>query len=103
MAKTGTWVFRNGRIVLKDRAGPRRETGAAPAVISDSLGLHGMVHPATGKRMDSKSGFRAETKARGLTEMGNERQRDTRPSLYAGIDTPTIKRDIAQAIRELGG
>jgi hypothetical protein len=42
-------------------------------VISDNLGgIQGLRHPSTGEFMDSKSRFRAETRARGLTEMGNE-------------------------------
>jgi len=32
-------------------------------------------HPATGEMMDSKSAFRRETKARGLTEVGNAYER----------------------------
>ncbi len=47
-------------------------------VISDVMygGVEGMVHPATGRRYDSKSQFRAETRARGCIEVGNETQVD---------------------------
>ena len=40
-------------------------------VISDVMDA--TLHPVTGKMYDSKSRFRAETRARGLTEVGNEK------------------------------
>lgn len=89
-----TYVLRNGELVEKHLAAPiERHDG--PMVISDTM--RAMVHPCNGKIYDSKSLFRAETRARGLVEVGNEVQRDTRK-----FDHVT-KADIAQAIRELGG
>lgn len=76
-----SYVMRNGHLVPKHLAeplpqqvrGPSSDL-ACPNYISDKLGdgVEGMWHPATGEWMDSKSRFRAETEARGLTEMGNE-------------------------------
>lgn len=87
-----TYVFRNDKWVPKASAG--REAG--PFVISDSIpDLH---HPITGKRMDSKSQFRAVTRANGCVEVGNEQQVDKRR-----VDMPNLKRDIFHAIKELGG
>jgi len=42
----------------------------AHMVIQDSM--NPVVHPANGKFYDSKSAFRAENKAHGLIEVGNE-------------------------------
>lgn len=76
-----SYVLRGGRLVPKHLApplehqfrGPQSEL-PCPNYISDKLGdgVDGMWHPATGEWMDSKAKFRAETEARGLTEMGNE-------------------------------
>jgi len=90
-----TFVRRNGKIIPKSEAEPIERT-AAPHIISDYL--PDLVHPSTGKRMDSKSRFRAETRARGLTEVGTEQLRDTRR-----IEMPDMKRSIADAIERLGG
>jgi hypothetical protein len=40
-------------------------------VISDTMDA--VAHPSTGKVYDSKSRFRAETRARGLVEVGNDK------------------------------
>lgn len=93
-----TYVYRNGKLVDKATAGPR-DTGRVNGVITDTMGP--LRHPITGKLMDSKSGFRAVTRAHGCVEVGNETQRDRRE--LVGFDTATRKSDIAQAIRELGG
>ncbi len=65
-------------------------------VISDSMPA--MIHPITGKLMDSKSKFRAVTRMHGCVEVGNEKQVDRR-----SIDMGDCKRDIARAIEQLGG
>lgn len=76
-----SYVMRGGRLVPKHLAPPLEHQARGPSsdlpcphYISDKLGegVNGMWHPATGEWMDSKSKFRAETEARGLTEMGNE-------------------------------
>lgn len=90
-----TFVMRNGELVPKRLAEPLMPTERGPQVISDTMPA--MVHPSNGKMYDSKSRFRAETRARGLVEVGNETMRDTRKFDYV------TKADIAQAIRELGG
>lgn len=92
-----TYVRRNGKIVDKSAAQPL--SGRVGGVISDTM--RAMRHPITGKPMDSKSSFRAVTRAHGCVEVGNEVQRDTRR--LAGFDSNARKADIAAAIRELGG
>lgn len=90
------YVMRLGRLVPKRTAEPLVRTSAAPSVISDYL--PDLRHPSSGKRYDSKSGFRAETRARGLTEVGNETLKDTRR-----LDIGSAQEDIRRAISELGG
>lgn len=90
-----SYVIRNGKLVDKSVAGPRHQ-GRVNGVITDTMGA--MRHPITGKLMDSKSQFRAVTRAHGCVEVGNEVQKDTRR-----FDMPALKGDIARAISELGG
>lgn len=82
----------NGMI---DRSLDYAERGRGPQIISDTM--EALIHPITGKRMDSKSAFRAVTRAHGCEEVGNEVQRDTRSFDY------TSGADVAEAIRQLGG
>lgn len=87
-------VMRNGRLVSKSRAAPR---DSAPYVISDNM--QALVHPSTGKLMDSKSAFRAVTKDKGCVEVGNE----TMTGRQRQVDTmPDMRQSISQAMRELG-
>lgn len=69
-------TFRPKSQVLAERAqaaAAERSPLPAPMVIRDSIGgINGLVHPATGQRYDSKAQFRAETAARGLTEVGTD-------------------------------
>jgi hypothetical protein len=97
MARTGTWVMRNGRLVPKHKAAPLGTVGVR-GVISDHL--PDLIHPCTGKRMDSKSEFRKVTRAKGGVEVGNEPLVDRRTTV--GLDSNTRKADIAAAMRELG-
>lgn len=89
-----TYVMRDGKLVPKSDAAPLRSGGVH--IISDHL--PDLRHPITGKVMDSKSGFRAVTRAHGCVEVGNEVQRDTRQ-----INPGNLKADIARAITSLGG
>lgn len=88
-----TYVLRDGKLVPKSQAAPRN---AGPYVQSDYL--PDLRHPVTGKPMDSKSQFRAMTRAAGCVEVGNEVQRDTRR-----VDMPNLRADISRAITQLGG
>ena len=90
-------VYRNGRLVSKDRAEPRG-TGRVRGVISDTMDA--LVHPCTGKLMDSKSEFRKITKAKGGVEVGNEKLVDRR--VAPGLDSETRRRDISIAMEQLG-
>lgn len=59
----------NGMVPLSI-AGPRQTYGNAPNVISDTMAP--VKHHATGAIIDSKARFRADTKASGCVEVGNE-------------------------------
>ena len=69
-------TFRPKSDVLAERAAKaaaERSPLPSPMVIGDNIGgIQGLRHPSTGEFIDSKSRFRAETRARGLTEIGNE-------------------------------
>lgn len=91
-----TYVMRNGRLVEKSKAAPLNAPAGRINVISDTM--RPMRHPSNGKFYDSKSRFRAETRARGLVEIGNET-----PKPRKMIDMPAVAPDIARAIQELGG
>lgn len=97
MAKTGTWVYRNGKLVPKNKAEPRiSRFGNAPNVISDNLGQH-LRHMGTGKYLDSKSAFRKEDKSIGAECVGNESTATPRK----WIEPPSIEKDIKRAIHQL--
>lgn len=91
-----TYVMRGGKLVPKSRAAPLTTPAGRVNVISDTM--RPMRHPSNGKIYDSKSRFRAETRARGLVEIGNEQ-----PKQRKAIDMPPVGPDIARAIQELGG
>jgi hypothetical protein len=97
MAKTGTWVHRNGKLVPKHLA-ESRYSGRVRGVISDTMDA--LIHPCTGKLMDSKSAFRQVTKAKGGVEVGNEKLVDSRSS--PELDSQTRRRDISIAMEQLG-
>jgi hypothetical protein len=94
--KGTVYVYRAGKVVPKDTAGPRDNAGKRVHVISDTMDH--MFHPCDGRHYDSKAKFRAVTKAHGGIEVGHERQHQRRPE-----PDRTIKVDIARAIAELGG
>ena len=66
----GTWVMRNGRLVRKERAAPLNVTSSAVYVISDTM--QPLKHMGTGRMLDSKSQFRADTRASGCVEVGTD-------------------------------
>jgi hypothetical protein len=97
MAKTGTWVYRNGKLVPKHKAATRiNRHGSAPNVISDSLGTH-LRHMGTGQYLDSKSAFRNADKACGAVCVGNETSAKPRKL----IEMPSAGHDIKRAIHQL--
>ena len=91
-----TLVYRNGELVDKNIAGPRHASDRAPAVISDAMPP--LKHMATGRILDSKSAFRADTRASGTIEVGND------PAGYRPPPKPEpkgVRDDVQRAIAEL--
>lgn len=75
MAKTGTWVYRNGRLVLKHLAGPLIRSDAAPMVISDLQEYRAAAaDKVTGKRpvIGGRRQHREFLQNNGYREVGNE-------------------------------
>lgn len=77
---------------VTDYKRPPRKT---PYLIRDTMGA--AVHPATGEVLDSKSAFRAVTRAHGLVELGN----DAPAAAPVGPQPGDIARDVAEAIQML--
>lgn len=81
------YVWRNGDWI--DTTGWKRPPRKTPYIVRDYMTA--AVHPATGETMDSKSQFRAITRAHGLVELGNDAPSAPPPA-------PTVsKAEIAEA------
>ena len=65
-----TFVYRNGELVDKRFATPLVTPDVAPHVISDTMPA--TRHMATNRVHTSKAAFRADTKASGCIEVGND-------------------------------
>lgn len=68
----------------------------APRLILDTMDA--LPHPITGEVLDSKSAFRARTKAAGGVELGNEKPK---PRLRPKMDKRKRADDIKKAIYDL--
>ena len=77
-------------------AGPKHETSNAPHVISDTM--EPIKHHATGAIIDSKARFRADTRASGCVEIGNE---PIRPRKAIKLDRGARREAIQKAIYQL--
>jgi hypothetical protein len=101
MATRGTYVLRDGKLVPKHEAAPLSHPGAPsdlprPFVVSDGCEFVSMVDGST---VTSKSRYRADLRARGYEEVGNERPKPPqRPGAPGGV-----KDDLRRAISQLGG
>jgi hypothetical protein len=91
-----TYVYRNGQLVPKHIAGPRHDAAPAFYVISDTMAP--LKHMGTGRTLDSKSQFRADTKASGCVEVGTDPAalRDRPPITPRGVHE-----DVKRALQEL--
>ncbi len=70
--------------------------GAAPYVISDAM--NPVKHMGTGRMIDSKSKFRADTRASGCVEIGNE---PIKPRQPIALDKGQRRDAIRQSLYEL--
>ena len=111
---TGLWLKKQ---IIDQKVTQAIESGAVVCVVSESAtkqsatniisdytggGIDGIQSMADGKYYDSKSQYRKELKRRGLVELGNDAPREAKP-MEANICERDLKRDIAQAIQQLGG
>ena len=83
-------------MVSIDIAGPKNQTNSATYVISDIMDP--MRHHGTGAIIDSKSKFRANTKASGCVELGNETIRQRK---WIPLDRRQRREDIKRTIYNL--
>lgn len=89
------YVFRNGKLIEKDKA----ESADRPwsvGVISDTMPE--TKHHGTGRVHTSKAKFRADTRAIGATEIGNE---PIRPRAPVRLDRGQRREAIRKAIYDL--
>lgn len=75
---------------------PMPTRNSAPYVISDTM--EATKHMGTGRVIDSKSKFRADTKASGCVEIGNE---PIRPRIPIPLDRGQRREEIKRTIYEL--
>jgi hypothetical protein len=75
------------------------EPGAAPNVITDTM--EPTRHMANGRYYDSKSKFRAVTKAHGCVEVGNETATMLKERKPVELDRRQRREDIHKAIYQL--
>lgn len=99
------WVYRpdhpeaneNG-MVPAHVAGPRNHADPAPNVITDTM-PH-TLNMADGRHYDSKSRFRAATRARGLEEVGTDKSILHDP-IERRMDVGNVEMDVKRAIQEV--
>jgi hypothetical protein len=92
------YVYRNGKLVEKYLAPPLVSGSAAPNVISDIMPE--TRHMVTGRYHTSKAAFRAETKAAGCIEVGND-PAITRPRKPVPLSREKRRDDIRRTIYDL--
>ena len=86
------YVYRDGKIV------PRTHEAKPWSVMVISDTMEPAKHMGTGRVLDSKSRFRADTKASGCVEIGNE---PIRPRSKIMLDRSQRRDDIRRAVYNL--
>ncbi len=100
-----TYVMRGGKIVDKATAPPLNiSTDPRIYVIGDVM--EPMRHQATGRMYDSKARFRADTRAAGCVEVGNDPAIRRDPGVKGRMtggwgDQASAAADVKRAIQEL--
>lgn len=97
-----TFVIRNGRMVDKRQAAPlNMSTDPRVYVIGDVMDP--AKHPGSGKVYDSKARFRADTRAMGFVEAGNDPaiRRDVGINGRVKVSQADVAQDVKRAIEEL--
>jgi hypothetical protein len=91
------YVYRNGKLIEKHLALPLIVSNNAPGVISDTMDP--TRHMASGRYHTSKAAFRAETKAYGCIEVGNDAS-ILRPRKPIPLSREKRREDIKRTIYE---
>jgi hypothetical protein len=95
-----TFVYRNGKLVDKNRAPPKGYSNAKLlGVISDIMPE--TKHMADGQVYTSKAKFREATRAAGCIEVGNETATLLKPRAPVTLDRGQRRDAIKKAIYEL--
>lgn len=95
-----TFVYRKGKLVDKNEAGPRNEKlGKAAFVISDEMDA--TRHMATGEYLTSKAKFRQATRDAGCVEVGNETATLLKPRQKIELDRGARREAIQRAVYDL--
>jgi hypothetical protein len=95
MARTGTWVYRRGKLVQKHKAGPLIRSDAAPMVISDIAPYRASAaDKATGKRpvIGGRRQHREFLQNNGYRELGNDMPAQRRTDSSQAERVADIKR-----------
>lgn len=95
MAKTGTWVYRNGKLVPKHKAAPLIARDTAPMVISDLAPYRASAaDKATGKRpvIGGRRQHREFLQNNGYRELGNDMPAQRREDSSQAERVADIKR-----------
>jgi hypothetical protein len=95
----GTWVIRNGKVVEKGgpedvRPMPQRSALPCPMLISDDMPA---AEHVDGRFYTSKSAFRQVTRANGLTEVGTEKLKHSRPKMSKSQREQGINQAVEKA------
>lgn len=81
---------------------PQRSDYPAPYVVSDAMGgIHGLKSMADGRIYDSKRKYRAELRAHGCEEVGNEQRPDTLRPFSDRTYVEDVRDDVQQATEAL--
>jgi len=94
-----TFVMRNGHLVEKHLAEPLHSGAEAFQVISDTM--EPTRHMATNRIHTSKSAFRADTRASGCVEVGNETSYLTKPRTPAKLDRAQLREEVRKTFYQL--
>lgn len=94
-----TYVMRDGKLVPKRLASPKHApAGRAHHVISDDMPA--AMHMMDGKTYESKSQFRAATRAHGCVEAGNDPAISRDPGI-GRIGSGGIEADVKRAMQQI--
>lgn len=81
--------------VLKEKPSTPPKRSRSFEVISDDLGINGVLNPATGKKYDSKSQYYKSVKQAGCVVLGNDAPKEGKKTMSGDFDP---KRELKAAL-----